>query len=226
MKFTSSRRAARLAEISVCLGEAHRRVLRLKRDLSYAVNSAPSSDWPEHFASVFTQAAELHTHLGHAFGRAMRFDDALHDALSRSFDHAWNVFHGLIGSDDGDTPMDLYFEARHHLGLLDEELARASQCVATSRAANLGVASASSSQYWASVPVSGTASRVAAWSTRILPCVDRARYREEFQGELYELAETGAARRAQLWYTLRLLTRAWQLRVEVKKAARSRRAVS
>jgi hypothetical protein len=62
-------------------------------------------------------------------------------------------------------------------------------------------------------------------SARVLPAGDRARYEEEWQAELYELALAGASRWAQLVYALRVLNEVWVLRAELKAPApqRSRR---
>lgn len=70
-----------------------------------------------------------------------------------------------------------------------------------------------------------SAVRVAAWAVRFLPPGARARYDEEFQAELYDLAAAGAARRHQLWYAVRLLAGVPKLRGALKLSA-SRRAVS
>lgn len=75
------------------------------------------------------------------------------------------------------------------------------------------------------VETAPAAIRVVAWAVRILPPEDQARYDEEFRSELRDLAATGAARRTQFGHAVRLLTRAVQLRGEVKKA-RSQRVVS
>lgn len=57
-------------------------------------------------------------------------------------------------------------------------------------------------------PVPGRVPRgVVALATRVLPAWGRSRYREEFLGELTELA-----RRERFGYALRVLTRAWTLR--------------
>lgn len=99
------------------------------------------------------------------------------------------------------------------------------QAIALQTAASTETKHARQTQERAYVAVSWTATRMAAWSVRMLPLADRARYDEEFRGELCDLAAAGTARRDQFWHAVRLLTHAVQLRVEVEKA-RSRRAVS
>jgi hypothetical protein len=64
--------------------------------------------------------------------------------------------------------------------------------------------------------------RLAGVAARLLPAAARARYREEYQGELAELAVAGAGRRNQFGYALRLLTRAPLLRAELRSASRRR----
>jgi hypothetical protein len=67
-----------------------------------------------------------------------------------------------------------------------------------------------------------SAVRLTRISARILPAGERARYDEEWQAELYELAFTGASRWAQLIYALRVLNEAWVLRAELKAPAPQR----
>ena len=57
-----------------------------------------------------------------------------------------------------------------------------------------------------------SAAMVTRWALRWLPVVERARYQEELFAELYDLAESGVSRRAQLGHALRLSTRGWSLR--------------
>lgn len=64
--------------------------------------------------------------------------------------------------------------------------------------------------------------RLAGVAARLLPEGSRARYTEEYQGELAELAAAGAGRRNQFGYALRLLTRAPLLRVELRTPSRRR----
>jgi hypothetical protein len=63
-------------------------------------------------------------------------------------------------------------------------------------------------------------SRLVAMAARLLPVPDRARYSEEFQGELAELAKAGAGRWQQLAYAARQLTGAVQLRSALAGARR------
>lgn len=49
------------------------------------------------------------------------------------------------------------------------------------------------------------AARLLAAVTRLLPATDRSRYAEEFQSELWDLAQDGAGRIRQLGYALHLL---------------------
>lgn len=67
-----------------------------------------------------------------------------------------------------------------------------------------------------------TPARLAGVAARLLPEGARARYAEEYRGELVELAAAGAGRRNQFGYALRLLTRAPLLRAELRTASRHR----
>jgi len=58
--------------------------------------------------------------------------------------------------------------------------------------------------------------------TLALPSGHRARYHEEFQSELYELAASGASRWRQLGYAFRQLTRVFILREQLQRSAMRR----
>jgi hypothetical protein len=68
------------------------------------------------------------------------------------------------------------------------------------------------------VRISPLAGRAADAAARLLPCVDRLRYAEEYRAELYELALD--SRRAQWTYAVRLLAYALPLRHELRRDAR------
>jgi hypothetical protein len=53
----------------------------------------------------------------------------------------------------------------------------------------------------------------------VVPVVHRERYREEWRSELHELAAIGRSRQQQLTYAVRLLTRAWEVRFELRAAS-------
>lgn len=72
------------------------------------------------------------------------------------------------------------------------------------------------------VPVHTAVSRLTAWAARILPIVDRPEYAELFRSELYDLAQSGSGRWAQLAYAIRVLIRAPMLRRELHAPARER----
>lgn len=61
--------------------------------------------------------------------------------------------------------------------------------------------------------------RLALLTTSLLPTAHRARYREEFEADLRELAEV--CRRAQWRYALGTLTNAWTLRAALRRAQRT-----
>ena len=61
-----------------------------------------------------------------------------------------------------------------------------------------------------------SAARVTRWALRWLPVVERARYHEELFAELYDLAESGVSRRAQLGHAVRLFILGWFLRRELR----------
>jgi hypothetical protein len=63
-----------------------------------------------------------------------------------------------------------------------------------------------------------SAGRLAAVAARFLSLSYRARYSEEFESELWTLAESGASRWQQIGHAWRLLFRAWHLRLELKKS--------
>lgn len=65
-------------------------------------------------------------------------------------------------------------------------------------------------------PVAWSAGQLVAIATRLLPGSDRARYAEEFGGELWDLAEAKVRRWRQIAYAVRLLARAGHLRLELK----------
>ena len=67
-----------------------------------------------------------------------------------------------------------------------------------------------------------TAGRLTAVAVRVLPVQHRARYREEYLAELYDLAAMGVPRWGQLVYSLRLLDRAWMVRAELRTPWASR----
>jgi hypothetical protein len=56
--------------------------------------------------------------------------------------------------------------------------------------------------------VASSAADLLAAATRLLPAADRGRYAEEYQSELWDLAQCGAGRLRQLGYALRQLLRA------------------
>jgi hypothetical protein len=62
------------------------------------------------------------------------------------------------------------------------------------------------------------AGRLVQFATRALPPQHRARYRDEYRSELFELAAAGTSGRGQLIYALRLLDRAWVLRAELRES--------
>lgn len=59
------------------------------------------------------------------------------------------------------------------------------------------------------------ASSLVATATHLLPAATRARYREEFQSELWEIANGGGSRREQLLYACRQLLRVMLVRAAV-----------
>ncbi|HEX6074136.1 MAG TPA: hypothetical protein VFZ32_02605 [Micromonosporaceae bacterium] len=64
--------------------------------------------------------------------------------------------------------------------------------------------------------------RAADIAAKALPVAHRARYRDEYQSELYELAAAGASWWQQMRYAIRLLDRSWELRYELRKPAARR----
>lgn len=73
--------------------------------------------------------------------------------------------------------------------------------------------------------VSGTAVRLVTWAVRALPAEDHARYTEEFQRDLWELAAAGAGRAPQLRYAVRQLIHAPRTRAALRCSRAGRRAV-
>jgi len=72
--------------------------------------------------------------------------------------------------------------------------------------------------------VAPLAARLLTMAARLLPEADRARYAEEFRGELWEMAVAGAGRWGQLGCAARVLARARETRAALRAPAR-RRAV-
>lgn len=66
-----------------------------------------------------------------------------------------------------------------------------------------------------STRIAPSAGRLLMAASRLLPPSDRARYAEEYQSELWELASAGASRAEQLRYATRQALRAAQVRGEV-----------
>lgn len=69
---------------------------------------------------------------------------------------------------------------------------------------------------------SETSRRLTDWAARMLPAADRREYTELFHAELYDLANSGCGRRAQIAYALRVLVRAPWLRRELSAPMRER----
>lgn len=69
---------------------------------------------------------------------------------------------------------------------------------------------------------SRAAGRILVAAVFVLPPAQRLRYAEEFQSELAELVRDDEPRRRQLLYALRLVDRAFELRVELLGPARQR----
>ncbi len=65
-------------------------------------------------------------------------------------------------------------------------------------------------------PVAEGAQRAIRWASRVLPVVERERYREEYLSELGDLAQSPHPRRAQLRYLLRLVSRIAALRFALR----------
>jgi hypothetical protein len=70
------------------------------------------------------------------------------------------------------------------------------------------------------VAVTPMACQLVAVAARLLPAAHRARYAEEFQGELWDLAEAGAGRWRQTASAAHQLTKAGHLRTELKAPRR------
>jgi hypothetical protein len=71
------------------------------------------------------------------------------------------------------------------------------------------------------VRVSGSARWLVGVASRVVPVGERARYAEEWQGELWDLGRpTRGRRRRQLAHALRLLSRTWGVRGGVRAARR------
>lgn len=73
--------------------------------------------------------------------------------------------------------------------------------------------------------VSGTAVRLMTWAVRALPEKNHARYAEEFQRELWELAATGAGRGQQFRYAVRQLIHTPRTRRALRSSSAGRRVV-
>ncbi|MGH3878198.1 MAG: hypothetical protein ACRDSK_14300 [Actinophytocola sp.] len=97
---------------------------------------------------------------------------------------------------------------------LDEELDELVRSYLTTRSAMVGASRPSGS------PVRLVSVRLVSAAARIIPVAERARYREEFEAELVELAGAGRLRR--LRHAVRVLVRAVPLRWELRRRLRGR----
>jgi hypothetical protein len=70
------------------------------------------------------------------------------------------------------------------------------------------------------VHIAPVASRLVGVATQMLPAWERARYAEEFRSELWDLAQTGGSRRAQLAYATRQLLAVPKLRAGLRSLRR------
>jgi hypothetical protein len=68
--------------------------------------------------------------------------------------------------------------------------------------------------------VTPSACRLLAAVTRLLPAADRDRYAGEFGSELWEIANAGGRRWAQLAFATRVMMSAWRLRAELRALRR------
>ena len=94
--------------------------------------------------------------------------------------------------DDEDVPLAILLAIQHDLGLVVLD----------------GDNSAGGSPTQGGSP----ARRILQWATALLPPTARARYWEELNAELYELARSGTSRWSQVAYSMRMAAGMWSLR--------------
>lgn len=145
--------------------------------------------------------------LDNAAYRQKELDDLLVDRLFKNLE---SVFEALAGESVDESHIANLVRCAEEIRQLAEQMAVDRQ----PRAA--AVTPAGRATPWTS------AVRLTLVSVRVLPAADQARYAEEWQAELYELAFSGASRWAQLIYALRILNEAWVLRAELKAPAPER----
>jgi hypothetical protein len=111
--------------------------------------------------------------------------------------------------------------ARDHCANLIDDLAFFVRLVVQAEASNIWGEEAAKRPD-RSKRVAPAAARVLTVTVWPLPAISRARYAAEFRTELWELAQSGASRRAQVAYATRQLRSAWRLRAALRTPARQR----
>jgi hypothetical protein len=157
--------------------------------------------------SCTLQAIDCVRVLDNAAYHQRELDDLLVDRLFRNLE---SIFEALVGESVDEFHIGNLVRCAEEIRQMAEHMAvdhqpRAATVTAAGRAA----------------PWTG-AVRLTLVSVRVLPVTDQARYAEEWQADLYELAFTGASWWAQLVYALRILNDAWVLRAELKAPAPER----
>jgi hypothetical protein len=157
--------------------------------------------------SCTLQAIDCLRVLDNAAFRHRVLDDVLVDRMFKNLD---SIFVALAEESIDESHL-------LHLARCADELRQLAEQIATERGPVPAVARTDGR-----VTPLTSAVRLTRISARILPAGERARYDEEWQAELYELAFAGASRWAQLIYALRVLNEAWVLRAELKAPAPQR----
>jgi hypothetical protein len=163
-------------------------------------------------------------------------NEATYDALAIAKRHGIGLVNALeraqrfaadISRDASDTQLsrrDLrrnLDSARDHSANLIDDLGVVVSSLVPAGASNVGGEEAAKRPD-RSKRVAPAASRVLTVTVRPLPAIGRARYAAEFRTELWELAQSGASRRAQVAYATRQLRSAWKLRAALRTPARQR----
>jgi hypothetical protein len=148
-----------------------------------------------------------------AFARAGESADAL--ALARALAFARVRVRDVGSSPDLARELDIAFDLARELDVgydLTSDLVLASG-LDLARARDLDAGRAWGPGAPRVVP---TAGRLVLAATRLLPVQERSRYTEEFESELWEIAQAGGGRRAQLAYAARQVMAARRLRAGLR----------
>ncbi|MEU1879616.1 hypothetical protein ABZ470_20070 [Streptosporangium sp. NPDC020072] len=185
-------------------------------DLDRALTLARRLDHTLTFVRTYTLDFQRGSHqardLAHALHHALERTHALGFDLDRiptyelDLDYARTRARARILADHLDAMGQRAVEISEHLERLSAQASPAEPVVAEKKA----------------VPISRSAEHMVSLMMKLLPAVRRDRYAEEFNAELYDLAELKSTRTVQVVYALRQFGRVWQLREALLRPDRPR----